>query len=223
MNLTVNGASTYCYTGGKAYNPAKDGAERKPLGYDAWTPENVTEFIGICHPRCGGWMVCMTDHTLAPTWCNSMRAVGRYVFAPLPYYAPGSRVRLSGDGPSSWTDWIIVSRTEKQHRWGTLPGGYTPQSYYGTHHHMGGKPVGLMIDLVRDYSRIGDVVCDPCAGSGTTAVACIRTGRRCIAVEKEPRYFEIMANRVREAEGIGSLFDPAHAPEPATLFTEVTA
>ena len=204
---------------GKAYSPSKDGAERKPLGYEAWTPEMVGRFVEISNGACDGWMVCMTDHTLAPAWAEAMSKAGRYVFAPLPYYAPGSRVRLSGDGPSSWTDWIIVSRTAKQSRWGTLPGGYMPKSDYGKHFRMGGKPVGLMVDLVADYSRQGELVCDPCAGSGTTAIACIRKGRKCVAIEMDEQYFEVMVNRVQEAEGIGGLFDPFI--KQSTLFEPV--
>jgi site-specific DNA-methyltransferase (adenine-specific)/modification methylase len=46
----------------------------------------------------------------------------------------------------------------------------------------------------------GDLILDPFAGSGTTGVACIRTGRRFIGVEKEPKYFEIALRRIREAE-----------------------
>ena len=36
-------------------------------------------------------------------------------------------------------------------------------------------------------------------GSGTTGVACVRTGRRFIGIEKEPKYFAIAVKRI-EAE-----------------------
>jgi site-specific DNA-methyltransferase (adenine-specific) len=42
-------------------------------------------------------------------------------------------------------------------------------------------------------------ILDPFMGSGTTGVACIRTGRRFIGIEKEPKYFEIAVKRI-EAE-----------------------
>jgi hypothetical protein len=69
-------------------------------------------------------VVWMTDSDLALAVRQAMEAAGRYAFAPLPFYQPGRSVRLTGDGPSSWTDWIVVARTKAQLKWGTLPGGY---------------------------------------------------------------------------------------------------
>jgi site-specific DNA-methyltransferase (adenine-specific) len=144
----------------------------------------------------------MTDHTLAPTIAQAMEECSRYVFAPLPFYLPGCSVRLTGDGPSSWTQWIIVGRTTKQHRWGTLPGGYTGTGKeWRDRVHMGGKPTGLMRALVNDYSRPGETVLDPFAGSGTTGVACVQTGRNFVGVELSPEYHAIAERRIAEAKG----------------------
>ena len=130
-----------------------DGANRADLGYNALTPELVKLLADMYASHCAGWIVWMTDHTLAPNVCKALELNDRYVFAPLPFYAPGSRVRLSGDGPSSWTDWIVVARTAKQHRWGTLPGGYLSGPGWNDKARMGGKPTALMESLVQDYSR----------------------------------------------------------------------
>lgn len=45
------------------------------------------------------------------------------------------------------------------------------------------KPVDLFEYLIRTYTNEGDVVLDNCIGSGTTAVACINTGRNFIGFE----------------------------------------
>jgi DNA modification methylase len=42
-------------------------------------------------------------------------------------------------------------------------------------------------------------VFDPFMGSGTTGVACVRTGRRFIGIEIDPHYFAIAKRRI-EAE-----------------------
>jgi len=57
-------------------------------------------------------------------------------------------------------------------------------------------------DLVEYICRKcpGDLVLDPFMGSGTTGVACIKTGRKFIGIEKEPRYFEIALKRILDAE-----------------------
>lgn len=183
-----------------AGDPGYDGADRKSLGYGAWTLDDVAMYVPEMCRVCSGWLVVMTDHILAPHIAAAMEQAGRYVFAPLPFYAPGSRVRLSGDGPSSWTIWIVVCRTAAQHRWGTLPGGYSPDGTPGWRdkNHMGGKPTKLMRQLVRDYSREGQLILDPFAGGGTTGFAAAKEGRRAVLVEREPAYAEIARERVRK-------------------------
>lgn len=176
----------------------KDGAARMTLGYEWLTESDCAHLSDVFSASCAGWVVWMTDHTLAPVISKSLESNGRYVFAPLPYFAPGSRVRLSGDGPSSWTDWIIVSRTAAQSRWGTLPGGYVQASGWHDKSQMGCKPTALMKCLVRDYSRAGDVVCDPFMGSGTTLRAAKDLGRQAIGIEINPEYCQIAVERLRQ-------------------------
>ena len=65
------------------------------------------------------------------------------------------------------------------------------------------KPVALYEYLIRTYTNEGDTVLDICAGSGTTGVAAIRTGRNAILIEKDAKYFEVMKGRVNEAIQIG--------------------
>ena len=61
------------------------------------------------------------------------------------------------------------------------------------------KPVELFEYLIKTYSLKGDVVLDNCMGSGTTAVACERLGRKWFGCELEPAYVTI-ANKRIEAE-----------------------
>ena len=58
------------------------------------------------------------------------------------------------------------------------------------------KPVELMQRIVETTTNPGDTVLDCFMGSGTTGVACIRTGRRFIGVEKGEREFEIARARL---------------------------
>jgi site-specific DNA-methyltransferase (adenine-specific) len=44
----------------------------------------------------------------------------------------------------------------------------------------------------------GDTVLDFAMGSGTTGVACIRTGRKFIGIECDPRYFQIAKDRLEK-------------------------
>lgn len=50
------------------------------------------------------------------------------------------------------------------------------------------KPVQLFEYLIRTYTDEGMLVLDNCAGSGTTGIACIRSRRNFILIEKDPVY-----------------------------------
>ena len=60
------------------------------------------------------------------------------------------------------------------------------------------KPVELMEYLIKTYSNEGDLILDNCAGSGTTAIACLNTNRQFIVMEKEQKYYDIILKRVAD-------------------------
>ena len=62
------------------------------------------------------------------------------------------------------------------------------------------KPLTLMNYLVVLGSRKGDVVLEPFAGSGTTALACVSQERDYIAIEREEEYYEIAKARLDKVE-----------------------
>ena len=173
--------------------------QRSKLGYEHLTEEDVKNLATEYALHCKGWIAWMTDSDLALCVRNALSAAGRYSFAPLPFYQPGRSVRLSGDGPCSWTDLIVVGRTTSQVKWGTLPGGYVAGAGWNDKARMGGKPTHLMRALVSDYSRPGDLVLDTHMGAGTTGVACALEGRRFIGVEIVPEAFDIACERIENA------------------------
>lgn len=66
------------------------------------------------------------------------------------------------------------------------------------------KPIELMEYLIKTYSGEGDNVLDFCMGSGTTGVACIRTGRKFIGIELRPDYYKNAEERIKtEAQRLG--------------------
>jgi site-specific DNA-methyltransferase (adenine-specific) len=66
------------------------------------------------------------------------------------------------------------------------------------------KPLPMMRYLVRTYTNPGDVVLDPCCGSGTTCVAAKQEGRHYIGIEKEQRYADSAKQRTHETLGMAS-------------------
>ena len=63
------------------------------------------------------------------------------------------------------------------------------------------KPDRMIQDMIITSTRPGELVLDPFAGSGTTGVAAMRTGRRAVLIEQDEKYCEIIANRLAVAAG----------------------
>lgn len=212
--LTADRAAAYAARGAgdrkreRAYNARKSAAGesgRNDIDYLAWGPDDVRKFGDAWSGHCSGWWVSITDDVLAPIWRLEMEHQGLYPFCPLPFVETGSRVRMTGDGPSNWTCWTQVARPRNATfaSWGTLRGAYIipgERAQNSTHSRdriTGGKPMRGMIELVEDYSRPGDLVCDPVAGAATTGLAALRTGRRCLLIEKDPERAQLSADRIK--------------------------
>ena len=174
---------------------AYDGADRQLLNYGCMTPDDVHGFVSSWAPRVRGWFSCMTSHDLIPAYEAAYRAAGLYAFSPVPIIQ--KRPRLVGDGPSNWTVYLMAARPKSVHfsRWGCLPGAYEAGTVKGSGI-AGTKPADLMRAIVRDYSRPGDLVCDPFVGSGTTAIAALSEGRRFVGSEQKPEHHAIATARL---------------------------
>lgn len=61
------------------------------------------------------------------------------------------------------------------------------------------KPVELCEYFIKTYTNEGEVVADICAGSGTTAVAALNTGRRFICFETAPAIYSLASERISKA------------------------
>lgn len=150
---------------------------RSPIPYAFWTAEDVHVFMQTWRPITRGWFVSITDHVLWPAWQHAAERAGLYAgFPPIPITITGSRVRLRGDGPSPSSYFIMVARPKEFVTWGTIGRG----SYYGKREPLlmtGAKPVWGMREIIQDYSRPGQLVCDPLCGTGTVAVAAMLENR----------------------------------------------
>jgi len=65
------------------------------------------------------------------------------------------------------------------------------------------KPVALIEPMLANSSRRGEFVYDPFAGSGSTLIACARSGRRCLAVELDPAYCDVIRQRYEAHDIVG--------------------
>jgi DNA modification methylase len=63
------------------------------------------------------------------------------------------------------------------------------------------KPVELMERAVRNSSKTRDIVLDPFGGSGTTLIACEKSGRRARLIELDPKYVDVIIKRWQDFSG----------------------
>lgn len=124
------------------------------------------------------------------------------VYHPQMSYQPGNRNHPRGmfkratnrcygamkPTPSHISDWKYPTSVI------SIPKEYKTGCFY----HPTQKPVQLIEYLIRTYTDEGDLVLDNCMGSGTTAVAAIRTGRHYVGFEIEQAYCEIAERRIAE-------------------------
>jgi site-specific DNA-methyltransferase (adenine-specific) len=58
----------------------------------------------------------------------------------------------------------------------------------------------LLQDLILDNSNEGDVIFDPCSGSGSHCLVAMENGRKYVGCELDKNYFDIAKERIKEAE-----------------------
>ena len=79
------------------------------------------------------------------------------------------------------------------------------------------KPVALIAAHLALTTRPGDLGYDPFAGSGSTLIAADQLGRRCVAVEIDPHYADVIVQRWQNATG-----DTATLAGDRRTFAEIT-
>ena len=63
------------------------------------------------------------------------------------------------------------------------------------------KPLPLMERAISNSSKAGELVLDPFLGSGSTLIACERTGRVCAGIEIDPVYADVILARFERFSG----------------------
>ncbi len=168
---------------------------RTHAGFRSGDPGSTVAYPPITRPRVNAavrdlarlrpdWWVVFGDHVSWQWWAAALARIELYVFAPV-IWIGGRRPRLTGEGPSSDAEYLCVARRRARVAPGSRPGHYlTPPERASEL--VGQKPVALMRALVRDYTRPGDVIVDPFAGSGTTLLAARLEGRHAYGAERDP-------------------------------------
>src|SRR5699024_6341940 len=114
-------------------------------------------------------------------------------------------------------------REKSRHMSGQNGGVFTEKKYIKTHTnyprqvlnfgiegkplHPTQKPITLFEYLIKTYTNEGETVLDNCMGSGTTAIACMNTGRNYIGFELDETYHTKSLERINNHTMETNLFD----------------
>lgn len=150
---------------------------------------------------CNGWFLvfCTTEGVAA--WRDEIEAQGLKYKTPMIWIKPDAMPKMNGQGPSHGHECIASAWCGSGYaawngggRRGVFTHCVNPPGRDGRHNTE--KPISLMSELVNLFSSRMDIVCDPCMGSGSTGVACVKSGRRFIGIEIRKDYYKIARERI---------------------------
>ena len=154
------------------------------------------------------WALAFADAESVHLWQRGLAAAGFDHCRIGAWVKIGATPQFTGDRPATGFEAIEIAHAPGRKRWNgggthavwSVPivldrggtGGVEPRV------HTTQKPLALMSKLVSLFTDPGDLVLDPFAGSGTTGRACKDLGRRCIMVEREEKYCEVIVRRLAQ-------------------------
>ena len=190
-----------------------DGYGGIEVDYSQITSHDAWDLACRFAPMVAHWAIVFSDHLTFEWHAAAWLAQGLYVFPPVPYVKTNGSPRMKGDGPASVTEWIMVARPRGRLRDpGSRRGFYsgpTERTPRGERRAAGHKPGWLLRQILADYSRPGDWIADPYAGTATIGAAAIGGGRNYTGAEVDPETFKKGSDRLARVRAQPALI-PAH-------------
>jgi site-specific DNA-methyltransferase (adenine-specific) len=181
--------------------------EHAGIGFEPLTDVVRRAVAAECERLAQRWSLAFCDLEGIGPWRSDLLGVGLEWVRACIWDKIDSAPQFTGDRPANSAEAICVSHPPGRKRWSG--GGKRNVYRHAVNAERGGKPhpttkpVPLMTELVEDFTDPDELVLDPFAGSGTTGVACLRLGRRCILIEKSEKYAALARERMRaESQGL---------------------
>lgn len=174
----------------------------KLLNFTSLTDEEFTTITRAMLRASKRWVVMTCDHrhaALTFDWEEHIRLGAWVKGCPMP--------QITGDRPGSGHESVLVLHKPGKKKWngGGRAGVWHADvlkdpalSLQPTQ-----KPIKLAFGFINDFTDPGETVCDPFMGSGTTAIACMKTGRKFIGIEKDAERFQNAVERIRREHAQG--------------------
>lgn len=175
-------------------------AELKPLTFPAIGSlrERVTPLIAR---QCNSWVLAFCSPEGIAAWRDAIEANGiRYKRACF-YCKTDAAPQFNGQGPAFAVEPFVTAWCGRSvSKWnGGGRKNWFPHQTNGLERqgeHETEKPLSLLLELVRLFTKEGDLVCDPFMGTGALALACAVTNRRYVGIELDQRFYKIACARM---------------------------
>lgn len=181
------------------------------------------EVVGLGAKLCRGWFIAFCTVEGTAEWAKVINASPMKYKRACAWVKPDSTPQLNGQGPAQGYECFVTAWAGTGHAaWnsGGKRGVYTHLVNYGRQgEHPTEKPVPLMAEIIADFTKPGQLICDPFCGSGSTGVAAVKHGRSFIGIEQNERWFDLSCRRISEALKQGDMFiaPPAKAQQLSIL------
>lgn len=215
---TQDPEAKYVHTGTEIIRASFAGDNRDARSWCYWCALWLSECLRVV--RESGYALMFCDWRQLPLASDSLQAGGFVWRGIVPWdKTEGARAPHTGyfRHQAEFVVWGTRGVSLPAKHGGPWPGAYRFVVKQTDKFHMTGKPTELMRRLVQ-VAEPGGLIVDPFGGSGTTAVAALLEGRRCIMIEREAANCEIAIDRLERAAKQGTFeYSPAAEPEPAAL------
>lgn len=197
-----------------AHNVEFSGDNRDARSWAFW----VSMWLAMLQPkvRAGGYVMVFTDWRQLPALTDALQA-GGFVWRGLVPWDKTESSRAPHKGyfrhQCEYVVWGSNGPLPIATHGGPWPGLIRERVNPREKHHMTGKPISLMEELVRVVPP-GGVIVDPFMGSGSTGVAAARHGYPFVGMELTDHYFDIACRRIAQAQAQRPLLPPPVLPAP---------
>lgn len=192
-------AAKYAHGGDARGRPLFSGDNRDQRSWTCWSMMWLEACRRVTRP--GGYLHTFTDWRMLPAATDAVQA-GGWIWRGVVPWDKGRASRAPHKGyhrhQAEYVVWGTNGPCAKATHDGPFDGVIAEPVKHADKKHITGKPTPLMRKLVRVVPP-GSLILDPFGGSGTTAVACVLEGRRCVLGEVSEEYVEIAIDRCEKA------------------------
>ncbi len=193
----IDPAQKYQQTGTKRTYPPMLGDLKDQRSFIMWATLWLSECWRLAKP--GAPIMVFSDWRQLPAMTDAVQAAGFEWRGIVVWHKPSSRPMLGSFKRD--TEFVVhaVKAPAQPFTRRCFPGVFAHRVNPAAKVHLTSKPVALLVDLLAIAAE-SCVVLDPFMGGGTTAMACLETGRRFVGVELSREYYELAGERIKAGE-----------------------